>query len=425
MKKFTLAFSSLFFIAGIISAQVSFDYTVPVSVQTQETPPQITLSWPLNSGAAGYSVSRKLLTATSWTTIASSLAGSAISFTDSTIAIGTGYEYKVARAGTPAYGESYVYAGIKVPATEYRGKMILMVDDYFSDTLSAEISRFEKELIGDGWQILRHDVSRTDAVTAIKNLIVNDYNSDATNVKALFLLGHVPVPYSGNLNPDGHPDHQGAWPADVFYADVNGTWTDITVNSVTASRPQNQNVPGDGKYDQTAIPSNVELQTGRVDFYNLPAFAATETQLMQHYLNRNHNYKMKIFDAPKKCLVDDNFGAFGGEAFGSNGWRIASILSPDSISAQDYFTELGSTPYQWSYGCGGGSYTSCGGVGNTANFSADTVQTIFSMLFGSYFGDWDSQNNFMRASLASGTALTCSWAGRPHWHYHHMGLGEN
>jgi hypothetical protein len=47
------------------------------------------------------------------------------------------------------------------------------------------------------------------------------------------------------------------------------------------------------------------------------------------------------------------------------------------------------------------------------------------MLFGSYFGDWDSQNNFLRAPLAQGKILTNLWSGRPHYQLHHMGLGEN
>jgi hypothetical protein len=46
------------------------------------------------------------------------------------------------------------------------------------------------------------------------------------------------------------------------------------------------------------------------------------------------------------------------------------------------------------------------------------------MLFGSYFGDWDAQNAFMRSAIASSpSVLTCSWAGRPQWFYHHMGMG--
>ncbi len=47
------------------------------------------------------------------------------------------------------------------------------------------------------------------------------------------------------------------------------------------------------------------------------------------------------------------------------------------------------------------------------------------MLFGSYFGDWDSQNNFLRAPLAQGQILTNVWSGRPHYKFHHMALGEN
>jgi hypothetical protein len=422
MKKITSVLISTFILSGIVSAQSPIDFTVSVTVQVQESPSQITLSWPLNAGAAGYYIERKLLAATTFTTVAS-LPGNAVSFTDTNVVVGTGYEYAITCTGPIVDGVSYVYAGIKLPAVDYRGKLILMVDDYFSDTLSAEITRLEKDLVSDGWQVIRHNVARTDSVPDVKNIILGDYNADAANVKALCLLGHVPVPYSGSLNPDGHPDHYGAWPADVYYAEMNGTWTDANVNTTTASRPQNQNIPGDGKFDQYAIPGDVELQTGRIDFSNLPSFALTETQLMQNYLKRDHDYRKKNIDPPKRCLVDDNFGTFSGEAFSTCGWRIASILTPDSISANDYFTELGSNWYQWSYGCGGGSYTSCGGVGYTSNFAADTVQTIFTMLFGSYFGDWDSQDNFLRAPLASG-ALTCAWAGRPYWHFHPMSLGE-
>jgi hypothetical protein len=48
------------------------------------------------------------------------------------------------------------------------------------------------------------------------------------------------------------------------------------------------------------------------------------------------------------------------------------------------------------------------------------------MLFGSYFGDWDTQDNFLRAALASSPhVLTNAWAGRPAWYLHHMAMGEN
>ena len=57
------------------------------------------------------------------------------------------------------------------------------------------------------------------------------------DLESVFLLGHVPVPYSGQINPDGHSNHVGAWAADVYYGELDGNWTDVTVNNTSASRP--------------------------------------------------------------------------------------------------------------------------------------------------------------------------------------------
>jgi len=95
------------------------------------------------------------------------------------------------------------------------------------------------------------------------------------------------------------------------------------------------------------------------------------------------------------------------------------------VKAEDYISILSTKSYLWSYGCGGGSYTSCGGVGNSTDFATKGTKGIFTFLFGSYFGDWDIDNNFLRAPLAAKDgALTIGWSGRPHWFFHHMNLGE-
>ena len=87
----------------------------------------------------------------------------------------------------------------------------------------------------------------------------------------MFLFGHVPVAYSGDIVPDGHcPDHRGAWPCDGFYGDMDGEWTDSTVNDSTAADARNRNVPGDGKYDQSSFPAALKLMVGRVDLANMP-----------------------------------------------------------------------------------------------------------------------------------------------------------
>ncbi|HTG44208.1 MAG TPA: fibronectin type III domain-containing protein, partial [Verrucomicrobiae bacterium] len=192
-------------------------YAVELSASVQSAPPQIALRWAADPSATAYSVFRKAPNANSWT-LQENLPGTASTWTDVFAANGSSYEYSVTRSTSAGYtGTGYLLAGINAPAVESRGKIVLIVESTYASALASELARLQQDLIGDGWTVLRHDVSRTDGVMSVKNLITADYYQDPGNVKSVFLFGHVPVPYSGNLNPDGHPDHLGAWPADAYY----------------------------------------------------------------------------------------------------------------------------------------------------------------------------------------------------------------
>lgn len=407
-------------------AQSTADAAVQLSASVQTNPPQITLSWPTNTTTSQYLVYRKSKSATAWGTPLATLAGTATQYADNTVQNGLYYEYRIVRSGSNYTGFGYVLSGIQVPETHWQGKLILLVDSTFTMPLATEISRLIKDLNGEGWDVVRHDVLRNGAVTHVKSLIIADYNADTLNeTRAVFILGHVPVPYSGNINPDGHPDHLGAWPADVYYGDVNGLWTDNGVTSTTVSPPRTQNIPGDGKFDQSIVPGDVELIVGRADFSNLPLFSSSEQQLLKDYLDKNHAYRTRQFIAQKRALIDDNFGYFGGEAFAASAYKnFAPLVATSSVVAADYITSMASGSYLWSYGCGGGSYVSASGIGSTSNFTNAALQGVFTMLFGSYFGDWDCTNSFLRAPLAQGQILTNCWSGRPHYQMHYMGMGD-
>lgn len=409
-----------------LDAQSASDAAVQINASVQNNPAQIVLTWVNNATTTQYTVFRKLKSDLFWGPAVATLAGSVNQYTDSTVNTGVNYEYRIVRTGSGYNGYGYINSGIEIPETTWRGKVILLVDSNFIVSLSTEIRTLVTDMEGDGWQVIRHDVLRTGSATHIKDLILTDYYFDTILPKAVFILGHVPVPYSGNINPDGHSDHLGAWPADCYYADIDGTWTDNAVTSTTVSPARTQNIPGDGKFDQSIAPTELELQVGRVDFNDMPAFSLTEQQLLKNYLDKDHDYRKKVFSPIKQAVIDDNFGYFSSEAFAASGYKsIAPLVGPTNISSADYFTSMTGSSYQWSYGCGGGTYVSAGGVGATSNFSSSNLEGVFTMLFGSYFGDWDSQNNFLKAPLAQGKMLTSVWSGRPHYQFHHMGLGEN
>jgi hypothetical protein len=411
-------------------AQTAQDYAIQLSATTQVSPPSINLKWrKISYGTPVYNVFKKAKSATSWGTAVSTITTGDTSYTDNSVIVDSAYEYMVAASGTSlaATPTGYIFAGIKAPAIHVRGALIMLVDSTFTDSCSTELARLSGDINGDGWQVIRHDLSRSLKDTAIKTIIRNDY-TNIPNVKAVLIVGHLAVPYSGELNPDAHPDHLGAWPADIYYGSITGTWTDVSVNNSSASAPANRNIPGDGKWDQSSLGSYAQLQVSRIDFNNMPAFSATEVQMMRRYLNKDHSYKMDSLAVRKKALVSDNFGAFSGEAFAANAWRnFTPMVGRDSIFNKPFISTLSDTSYQWAYGCGGGSYTSAGGIGNTGNFaSAGAVHSIFTIMFGSYFGDWNTTDNFLRAPLCADTpALTACWAGRPNWFLHHMTLGEH
>jgi hypothetical protein len=426
----------------------TIEYSVQVSASVQDSPARIKLHWLPDTCCRpqNYTVYRKAPADTAWGKPVS-LPGNASEYVDRDVVTGNRYEYQIVKT-TPKYaGYGYICAGINVPLNDQRGRLLLVVEDKYVSDLAPELARLEQDLVGDGWTVTRLDVARTDSVLSVKERIKGNYLLDSANVKAVFLFGNVPVPYSGDIVPDGHaPDHQGAWPCDGFYGDMDGVWSDNIVAATKAADPRNRNVPGDGKYDQSAFPAPLKLMVGRVDLSKMPGRLSyggaptfpDELELLRNYLNKDHNFRQKKFDLPRRGVVGDYFGVRDGEAFAASGWRnLASFFNPANITTITdqgaWIPNLSSNSYLWAYGCGPGSFTSIGGLGNSDKYY-DGVTTelyrhdpkaAFTMLFGSWLGDWDSEDNFQRAALALPSyGLTCVCSGRPHWFLHHMALGE-
>ncbi len=415
----------------VLQAQSSKDATVPLVATFTLSPATVTLNWP-NPDSANILVQRRTKGqgSNSWVQIINETNSKSTTLTDNNLVAGQIYEYYIKRTMGSLNAYGYAHVALNANPVNTRGKILIFVDSTTADALGVELVRLKNDMRGDGWWPIPFHTGPSSTVQSIKNQIIASYNADPTNVKAVLMLGSVPIPYSGNAAWDGHGDHQGAWPSDAYYADINGNWTDATVNNITPSRMANVNIPGDGKFDQSYLPSVAELQIGRVDFrrINAPAFgAADQIGLMKRYLDKDHNWRIGAYTVENKALVDDNFGYFSGEAFASNGYRNAyPLVGEANIVATDFFDGTESQSYLLGYGCGGGNYNGAGGVGSSSNFATDSVNIVFSNLFGSYFGDWDYESDpFMPSALASrGGILTCSWAGRPHGFNQALASGE-
>ncbi len=438
--------------------QNSKDFAIMVHATIDETKPNITLHWQNLSDTKSIEIYRKLKSESKFNLITTLDSGN-VEFTDNNIQIGIPYEYQIlansimlkrindtTSAWMPYYATGYAYAGIKIPPPEL-GKVLLIVEQELSDNIYDQLNQLINDIKKEGWDVIVRYAPRTEkfdglAVKNVKSIILEEYNKDLNNLTTVFLLGRIAVPYSGNFSqagtypPDGHvPDHNGAWPCDLYYGFIDESiWTDNIVNNTTGKRTENHNVPGDGKFDVTTYQyQNVKLKVGRVDLYNLPAFfdeqnnKGSELDLILNYLEKNHKYRTGEINYVNKAKVYDGFSTME-EGFASSGWRnFATFFGAENVSSGNWIISDDTTTYLWAYACSGGMYTGFGNAnaGRTTDFANDSVNAVFTLLFGSYFGDWDYPDAFLRAPLASKpSALTCAWSGRPHWYLHYMGLGE-
>jgi hypothetical protein len=254
-----------------------------------------------------------------------------------TISPGQRYEFKV--------GGEYLLTAIAGAPVENRGKVILVVDNKFINAAANEIELLHTNLVGDGWTVIRTNVpphndsnwsANTTNIASIKSFIIDTWNnSPVTNLpQAVILIGHVPMPHSGYTNPDLHGRR--CLPADIYYGDVDGIWTDTNAlftcelnynctnglydcSCGSCDPIRHNNAPGDGKWDQSRIPNNsqgvagAEIAVGRIDFANLPGFVNLlgtsygETNLLKSYLVKDAWYRQKGVTLQERVMVGDYF----------------------------------------------------------------------------------------------------------------------
>lgn len=416
-----------------VQAQAPRDFTLPVSITILQQPYRIQLTWPIQSTATAFYFGRKSLSDTAFQLIDSikTQANSATQFIDSNVAISQVYEYHIRvqlASTTPNSRNIYVVTGTSIPPEHHRGAMLMLVDSTLADSLQTVIRSWHENLTREGWRVYQAQALRSNQaqhVPWVKSKIKQLYQQDP-RLNTVLIIGHIPVPYSGRINPDGHPDHLGAWPADGFYGDMDSLWKDDTVNIATAARVANHNIPGDGKFDESHFYTN-QLAIGRIDLSNLPIMGASETALYQRYFVKNQAYRHRQVNYRRRALIQDNLTGFA-ERFSQGAWKsFSTLIGLDSITHnQPYGIMTADTAsYLFSYAASTGTYTSAQTIVSSNDFAVQAHRTVFTQLIGSYFGDWDSPNNLMRSALAGlGGILTCQWGGRPQHFFHHMAIGK-
>ncbi|MCF6203986.1 MAG: hypothetical protein L3J59_10030 [Methylococcaceae bacterium] len=396
-----------------------------LEVKTEKVPlPQITLSWDKQQSNAIIVIYRRVLDdkkrSSSWGKPIATVRPPYRLYKDSDVNAGIVYEYKIFRPKSDNNHENvsmYITSGIEAPLIDNRGKILLVVDNTIAKPLSVQLERLEHDLAGDGWTVIRYDSPRhgRGIAESLKNWIIKKYKEDTVNTKMLFLLGHLPIVKSGYQAPDGHNPQPHA--TDLFYSDINGKWTDSTLNIPKI------NVPSDGIYDQnTPSDYTVELQVGRVDFADMSAWNKSEVELLDNYLRKDHLWRHGIVkDARNAIIAKSTMVSSLSMEHGMlhSLYHTKDINEVDSLSEEKWVNwnrEATKASYTW--GVVFGDYKG-------KNYPSYNFKVAFSINFGSLKQQWAMNNNPMRAMLAMPEyGLVSAWGSRPYWFFHHMGMGK-
>lgn len=376
---------------------------------------------------------------------------------DREVVPGQRYVYRVQVGSRPAFPD--LVAGVRLPPIEDRGAVALLVDETLAGRLRPELMRLERELVGDGWKVIRRDVPRhddrdwtrnTNAIARIRAQVKADWEASGKALRCLYLIGHVTIPYSGMRAEDLHTgrgdNHWGAWPADQHYGDVDGIWADrepYPTHLAPVTFAITRNDPGDGKFDTEHVPPNAEGDTrlemafGRLDFAGMPSFGRGErgeVELLRQYFDKARRYRQGGMPARSAAVAAGYFGNAVDLDLLSNAYRIGARLfggGPGGVVEGDLFALPADEASAWGFQSGSGAIdrirSGSPDVVTSAKLTSPKRQArvLFTMLLGSWFGDWAvGEDNLLRAITASRDyGLASVWVRNAEWRFEAMALG--
>ncbi|MEM6407036.1 MAG: Ig-like domain-containing protein [Pseudomonadota bacterium] len=354
------------------------------------------------------SVERRVLGevgADSWRALAPEL-GPVLGYRDTTTAPGQAYEYRVMRSAKDIVDVGFFTAGRDVPATDRRGKALLIVDETLVAPLQARLSRFARDLTGDGWEVIFQRAERDDGSDTLKTLeradgvrtwIRSQHQADPFDTYAVILVGALPYVMAGPVGPDGHGNRLHA--TDLFYADTDGQWG-LARDESGQIFVANRRLPSDW----------IEMQIGRIDFSDHKADNTDEEhRKLRAYFDKNHHWRNGFHGDLREAYWDRKHLLVERDG-------LLNIVGRDGLS-QGGHHDLGEEK-PWLWGADFGSNKAAQYIGNAGNKAAFVIN------FGSHKQRIERANNTLRASLAQPWyTVAAGWGARPAWRLHHMALG--
>jgi len=310
------------------------------------------------------------------------------------------------------------------------GKTLILVDELVYSNLESEINEYKDvlELCGINTEIRITPRAETFDAKKVQETkaIIEDFRK-GIYLENIIIIGRVPYAMSGHYTPDGHTDESfGAWPTDLYYAINALNWTDKDSDTLDVLFKEHKNIAGDGKFDQGYIPNDIGSNIGRIDMFNLPAFSLSEFELIKRYLQKDIKFRKGEIIPKNNAVFDNGFADIYKEKIPTEAMmNYHSLFGKGKYEQKKTRNIMDKEEYLFYWGAASGGTNNLYDIIYTDEIANQNFNGVFNTLFGSRAVEWTTENNIMRAVIATEPmALTCRWGVRPFFYTFPMGVGK-
>ncbi|MCX6842414.1 MAG: T9SS type A sorting domain-containing protein [candidate division WOR-3 bacterium] len=267
-------------------------------------------------------------------------------------------------------------------ATDGPERVAVVVEIGLAGPLAAELDQFIADLQASGLSVSRYNVAG-GTPEDLRALLRDAWERDS--ITGALLIGDLPVAWFQGVTFDVYDE----WPVDLFYMDLDNTWSDSLRHG-----EGNIMVPGaDGIYDKVESDMDLEIFVGRLTTTGLP----DEIGLLRNYLRKDHEFRTGSMNVTEEALVfvDDDWQPYARRWSDEIGLAYpvrAEYFDPETTRATVYRRVL-DTPRAWvsvfaHSWSGGHTFKFDGGRQRDSYYGYEYVTQDVPVLFYNHFACW-------------------------------------
>jgi hypothetical protein len=224
----------------------------------------------------------------------------------------------------------WFWGGVSLGSGSHNVEIIVNQSLYNSGDISAALNQYISDACDQGYNPILTPSTFTTAAE-IRSHLASTYGS--VGLAGAILIGDLPAEHFERNGQFDDPCWYERFPCDLYYEDLNGSWSDAT---------------GNGTYDKHTGDARPEIWVGRMTASPLTSMhdGRTEASLLNDYFQKNHAYRTKQLSVLPRGLayIDDDWipyaTTWANNLSASVTGGVTTVSSGVTTTASDYKSRI-------------------------------------------------------------------------------------